>query len=389
MKRRFLPFLALVIATAGLAACESEKSSNPLSPSVAGPIPGVAITTPKLLEPITNQHIPSPEQPVTLLIENASSNGERPVTYVVEIATDLDFNSKVFTREGITPGTGGRTTLKLPDALAADRTYYWRARATDGANSSNYTGASAFAVVTPAVLEPPQPLSPVGATTLSSRRAELLVRNSARSGPVGGVSYVFEIALNETFVSPIAVVTVPEQVNQTRLALALDLEYSTKYMWRVRSYEPNVASNWSLTQSFRTPEAPVIITPTPAPPTSPAPSGKWPTNGDEVVSWATRNWPDRLRAGVSLSERQANMAFLRDRMIEGGICGGMTLAWNLKRGGPDRSIDYLAYRKNGTWIGVDIGLAYDDTSIPLRLNWGEDGPYLIFPLTYSPQPSCK
>jgi len=38
-------------------------------------------------------------------------------------------------------------------------------------------------------------------------------------------------------------------------------------------------------------------------------------------------------------------------MIEAGLCGGMELAWNLKRGGPEKSIDYLAYRKAGRWIG--------------------------------------
>ena len=107
------------------------------------------------------------------------------------------------------------------------------------------------------------------------------------------------------------------------------------------------------------------------------------------MAYATRQYPDRLVAGVSVSQRQANMAYVRDRMIEAGICGGMGLAWNMKRGGPDKSIDYLAYRKNGTWIGVDIGAAYDDTSIPLRLQWGEGDSYLVFPATYSPAPSCK
>ena len=29
------------------------------------------------------------------------------------------------------------------------------------------------------------------------------------------------------------------------------------------------------------------------------------------------------------------MEFLRNRMIEAGICGGLDLGWNLKRGGPD------------------------------------------------------
>ncbi len=156
----------------------------------------------------------------------------------------------------------------------------------------------------------------------------------------------------------------------------------------MRAFDSQVASNWSATNSFKTPVQPVVEVPTT--PTNPtAPSGAWPTNGEEVVAWATRNWPSKLVAGVSLSQRQANMAFLRDRMIEGGTCGGMTLAWNLKRGGPDLSIDFLAYKKGGTWIGVDIGLAYDDTSIPLRLQWGEAGSDLIFPKTYTPQPSCK
>jgi hypothetical protein len=109
-----------------------------------------------------------------------------------------------------------------------------------------------------------------------------------------------------------------------------------------------------------------------------------------VARWATSRYPDRLVAGVSLSQRQNNMAYVRDRMIEAGICGGMELAWNLKRGGPEKSIDYLAYRKAGRWIGVDIGAAYDDTSIPLGLQWGENpGDSLVTPATYSPAPSCK
>ena len=35
----------------GLAGCEAAKSSNPTSPTVAGPIPGVNITAPALIEP--------------------------------------------------------------------------------------------------------------------------------------------------------------------------------------------------------------------------------------------------------------------------------------------------------------------------------------------------
>jgi hypothetical protein len=38
------------------------------------------------------------------------------------VAADADFNTKVATREGIEPGSDGKTSYRLPDALAADRT---------------------------------------------------------------------------------------------------------------------------------------------------------------------------------------------------------------------------------------------------------------------------
>ena len=46
--RKILGFPIIAILAAG---CQVSKSSNPLSPSVAGPIAGVTISTPNLLEP--------------------------------------------------------------------------------------------------------------------------------------------------------------------------------------------------------------------------------------------------------------------------------------------------------------------------------------------------
>ena len=54
------------------------------------------------------------------------------------------------------------------------------------------------------------------------------------------------------------------------------------------------------------------------------------------------------RAGVSSATRRSNMEFLRDRIIEAGLCGGLDLGWNLKRGGPDISVDFLAERRGGS-----------------------------------------
>jgi hypothetical protein len=84
------------------------------------------------------------------------------------------------------------------------------------------------------------------------------------------------------------------------------------------------------------------------------------------------------------------MEFLRDRTIEEGICAGMKLGWNLKRGGPDLSVDYITSFTGGRWIGVDIAFDYDNTSTPLRMQWAEapDDPYATH-ADYTRSFSCK
>ena len=109
MMSRTFSALGVLAAVLVFPACEASKSSTPLSPSVAGPIPGVQISAPKMLEPQSGSKISIEKQPVTMLIENAGSNGPRPLTYTFDIATDTGFSNKVFTREGIAQGDGGRT----------------------------------------------------------------------------------------------------------------------------------------------------------------------------------------------------------------------------------------------------------------------------------------
>ena len=75
MKRLTLICFAPLLAS--LVGCEASKSSTPLSPSVAGPIPGIEISAPKPLEPVVGAKVAVDQQPVTLLIENPSSTGPR------------------------------------------------------------------------------------------------------------------------------------------------------------------------------------------------------------------------------------------------------------------------------------------------------------------------
>src|SRR5579871_4496709 len=265
MKARVLCPLVLVIAAVAASACESSKSSNPLSATVAGPIPGVNISTPAVMTPTSGMRIAVDKQPITLTVNNASTNGVRPLTYLFEIATDSSFNTKVFTKDGITPG-GSQTSVTLPDPLATGRTYYWHARAQDGANTGSFTSAINFDVFTPIVIQAPGLVSPAPNATADSIRPSFVVNNASRSGPVGAITYQIEVADSSAFTNKIAVWTAAEQANttQTTLTINTDLAYSTVYYWHVRAADPTTTGPFSATYAFVTPAQPVVAPPPPA-----------------------------------------------------------------------------------------------------------------------------
>jgi len=385
-------FLAGALAILAVTACETSKSSNPLSPSVAGPIPGVSISAPKPLEPGAGWTVESEKQPVTLLIENSSTTGVRPLNYLVEVALDSGFSNKVYSRDGIAPGDGGRTSVRLPEALAADRTYYWRARAQDGANTGPYSSAVSFVVLTPIVLKEPELRAPAPNSRISGRTPTFAFSNIARLGPVGSIYYTVQISLDEAFSRVVAQVEVGEQGGETRATFNGDLDYDTYYYWRVRAWESSksIVGPWSPTLAFLTALRPVTPTPPPAGGGTPPPAGGYPKTGEGVIQYVTDTWPDYRRPVGSLGERQANMDFLRDRVIETGICWGMQFAWNLKRGGPEVSKDYITQFKDGRWQGVDIAFDYDNHGNWLVLQWAEhpDDPFATHG-GYSPMPSCR
>src|SRR6185436_973279 len=105
MPFRAIALYALVLAATVVAGCTGlEKTENPLSPVVAGPIPGVAIGQPFPVGPKDGLNIEVNNQPITLTVDNAPTNGVRPLKYVFEIAADAGFNTMVFVRDQVTPG---------------------------------------------------------------------------------------------------------------------------------------------------------------------------------------------------------------------------------------------------------------------------------------------
>lgn len=235
-----------------LVGCRLQKSENPLSPSVAGPIPGVNITTPRVIEPASGARIPFTEQPVTLTVDNATTSGVRPLSYLFEVASDLAFVNKVFTRS-IEPGQNGRTSVGLPQALATGRTYYWRARAQDGANTGTFSSPSLFEVYTPVVIGPPVLISPIGGVIVSSLSPVLTFQNAPSSGNASALEYYVSVA-EEGQTTPVGVWSITQQPVTTSFQVPFGvLQLGRQYIWAVRGYDGISQGPWSSIQSFRTP----------------------------------------------------------------------------------------------------------------------------------------
>ncbi|MGE0041209.1 MAG: hypothetical protein AB7H88_01310 [Vicinamibacterales bacterium] len=261
-----LTFAAATVMLGSSLACERAKSANPLSPDIAGPIPGVQITAPKPLEPAGGAQLTvQGAAPVTLVLENAGTSGQRPIWQELDLAADPAFQQILHQASRLTPGSDGRTTYRTPDALSPGRTYYWRARAMDGANTGPYSEVAAFTLIEPVVIETPTPVAPSG--TISTNHPEFVATNGRISGPVAGtVVYRFELANQPDPSATIAVVTVtPGSTGTTSMSVG-DLPYDTTYYWRVYATDGETTSPYSGVMSFRTPPAPTTTAPTPGAP---------------------------------------------------------------------------------------------------------------------------
>ena len=263
MKRRTKSQAALpAVLLLTLVACEAQKSSNPLGPTVAGPIAGVEISAPRLIEPAQGFKFKENQQPIKLLIENSATNGVRPVSYLFEVASDSGFQNKVFARSGVAAGEGGRTSVQL-DTLQLGRPYYWRAKADDGANQSTYSSAS-FEVLPRALLTLPGTVAPINNERIADRRPTLKITHSQKNDAVGPVRYLYVVARDQAFTQIAATSTLWED---NQWPVDRDLDYNVTYYWRVRATDGETTTDWTTTQAFRTAAAPA-----PSPSPSPGPT---------------------------------------------------------------------------------------------------------------------
>ena len=246
-----------------LSACQTTKSSSPTAPTIAGPIAGVTISAPVLLEPAQGFKFKESEQPIKLVVQNATTSGVRALTYTFEVAGDAGFSQKVFSRSSVAPGDG-KTSVTI-DRLELGRTYYWRAWAADGANTGTIAAAG-FEIYPQASVSAPVAQSPGNNELTASTTVTLVAGNSATVGPVASLGYTFQLATDQAFTKVLGSAVVAQGGGQTTFT-ASALPTSATIYWRVRASDGETTSAWSATQVFRTPA------PTPPPPGPPAPGG--------------------------------------------------------------------------------------------------------------------
>ena len=225
-------------------ALSSACSKSPASPSVsfAGPLAS---------QPVNGTSYRFLAQPVTLTITNVAKTGQATVTYAVDVATDPGFANKVFTRDGIAEGSGGTTTLPLA-SLAGGTTYYWHWKAVVDGVTGPASAPQSFSVLAQVTLNVPVAISPADGGTATAARPTFTVTNATRTGPIGPITYEFQVSTSSSFSPLTATATVAEQAARTSWTPAIDLPAGTPLFWRARAKDDlnGEASGFSPAASF-------------------------------------------------------------------------------------------------------------------------------------------
>jgi hypothetical protein len=221
------------------------SSSNPATPSATA-----SVTTPRALAPANVAQIANTAQPVTLVVQNAVVTQSVGTIYTFEVASDPAFANKAQTKSGVTEGSNGQTSLTL-GTLPAGSSYYWHAQVTAGGTTSPFSAASQFTIGPAIVIGAPTPLAPAnGASTTT--QPTFTVANAGHSGPVGPLTYRFDISTSPTFAAVAVTGTVTEGTGQTSFRPSAFLTLNTTYYWRVTAIDVAnvIAGPPSAAQSF-------------------------------------------------------------------------------------------------------------------------------------------
>jgi subtilase family serine protease/fibronectin type 3 domain-containing protein len=223
------------------------------------------ITAPSIDSPSDGSRVSTSHPALT--VNNASSTEGATLRYEFHLFADATLTQPLPGAAGIAEGSG-RTAWSVAVNLVEDRTYYWRARATDGFSTSPWTPAAAFTV--DARNEPPSapvPDTPFAEAHVASREPILTVSN-AHDPELDPLTYEFRLGIDPVLSTVVASATgVSSGPGLTSWAVPLTLEESTTYYWSVRATDGHGFSPWSVPIFFvvdtlnDSPSAPTPIAP--------------------------------------------------------------------------------------------------------------------------------
>jgi hypothetical protein len=360
--RRAVICLALISVVA--VGCETDRSTTPTSPNPGGPIAGVEISAPRPYAPTAGANIGTGGAAMTLVVDNATTTGTRPLYYGFQISRDAAFTALAFAADGVVQNDTGRTSVTVSSGLEAGRTYHWRARAADGANTGPYSEVRQFAVQEAVVIAAPEPMDPVSGVRVTSRQPTLRTRNATRSGPAGPITYDFQVSTSAGFDVTLNLTQAEQSVN-TQVPVTVVLDQDRTYHWRVRAREASVTGPWSSPQAFVTPlpsvTPPPAPTPQPPPPSPPPPPGEGFPSDAEGAAMVAFVIADLQARGISIL----------------GDCGAFEItkrvAWNFRHRGA--GLERKTAGRRCEDASIDIILWTGGRSIDILIGGGEvNGP---------------
>jgi subtilase family serine protease/prenyltransferase beta subunit len=205
-----------------------------------------APTTPVLANPSNGAGVNS-FTPI-LSVQNAFDTDHDVLTYEFEVYSDAVMADLVAQAAGIVESPQV-TSWTVPILLAENLTYYWRARAFDGALTSGWMPIASFMINTANdAPNAPRLSSPAEGSSIATLYPTLAVVNSVDPDS-DRLTYDFEVYSGGTLVTSLT--GVPEDSSGiTSMTLNTALSDNTAYQWRARAFDGDRSGPWMNMAAF-------------------------------------------------------------------------------------------------------------------------------------------
>lgn len=185
-----------------------------------------------------------------LVVNNSIDDDGDPLTYNFQLYDST--NTTLLQQSGTVSPGGSTTSWTVGSALQAGSRYWWRARAFDGQNYSNWNQASAFDAVEEEnhIPSTPTPFSPVDGDTVVGS-FHVLAINNASDDDGDPLVYDFIVYSDSKLTKQVEIGTfIPENHPYTIYYTTSNFTNNHPYYWRARANDGSVWTNWCAPQMF-------------------------------------------------------------------------------------------------------------------------------------------